>query len=160
MDKLIVRDMVPSDAVKLQQIIDRSFSKLMGFFAKHSLQKEGQVLVADADGAVIGFVKLIEFQVGAAKYGCLLWIAVHPDFRRKGFAGALTDKGVECLKQDGAKAIFASTQRRNAVALRVLSLHGFCRLGFLGLWRVFGWRIFEFYMDIWFAPGEVVLMHT
>ena len=32
-------------------------------------------------------------------------------------------------------------------------------MGFLGLWRVFGWRVFSFYSDIWFAPGEIVLMH-
>jgi hypothetical protein len=31
-------------------------------------------------------------------------------------------------------------------------------MGFLGLWRLFGWRVFQFYREIWFAPGEIVLM--
>jgi hypothetical protein len=66
---------------------------------------------------------------------------------------------VQRLKQDVAKAVFASTQRRNAYALNVFSKNGFRRTGFLELWRLFGWRIFELYSDIWLAPSEVVLMH-
>jgi ribosomal protein S18 acetylase RimI-like enzyme len=152
--------MLPSDEGKLRELVALSFSRLMGFFAVHSLlSEEGQVLVADVQGYAVAFVKLIKFQIGGGEYGCVLWIGVHPEFRRKGVASALTKEGIRRLKQEGAKAVFASTQRRNIAAQNVLSRSGFRRVGFLGLWRIFRGRIFEFYSDIWLAPGEIVLMH-
>ena len=155
-----IRPMSSSDASKLKEIVALSFSRLMGFFAIHSLfSDEGQVLVSEAQGSAVGFAKLIEFQVGPDRFGCILWIAVHPNFRRKGIASALTAEGIQLLKQDGSKAVFASTQRRNSSALFVLSQNGFRRISFLQLRRLFGWRVFEFYRDIWFAPSEIVLMH-
>ena len=142
---------------KLQTL---SFSRFMGFFAVQSLfSNEGQVLVSESQGTVVGFAKLIDFQIARLKFGCILWIAVHPGFRRKGFATALTAQGILRLKQEGANAVFASTQRRKTGALIVLGRNGFRRVGFRELWRLFSWRVFEFYGDIWLAPGEVVLMH-
>ncbi len=110
-------------------------------------------------GDVVGFVKLIEFQIGGGRFGCILWVAVHPQFRRRGIAAALVNAGVEGLKRAGAGAVFASVQRRNIASLTVFGWQGFRRLSFLELWRLFGWRMFEFYREIWLAPGEVVLMH-
>ncbi|HYA78057.1 MAG TPA: GNAT family N-acetyltransferase [Verrucomicrobiae bacterium] len=154
------RKMSPADADRLREIAALSFSRFMAFFAVHSLfSDEGEVLVSEAEGKAVGFAKLIEFQLGPNKLGCLLWIAVHSDFRRNGVASALITEGIKRLKQDGAKAVFASTQRRNSRALNVLSRNGFRRMGFLQLWRIFSWRLFEFYGDIWLAPGEIVLMH-
>ena len=116
------------------------------------------VAESESEGAVVGFAKLITFHVGNNNYGCVLWLATHPDFRRKGFAAALVKAGTEYLKGDGAEAVFASVNRRNKASLAVFAKAGFRRMGVVGLWRLFGWRIFEFYSDIWFAPTEVVLM--
>jgi ribosomal protein S18 acetylase RimI-like enzyme len=158
--QLTVREMTSKDRFRIKQIIDSSFSRFMGFFANLSVDEEGQVLVAETKGKVVGFTKLIEFNVGSSKYGCILWIAVDPQHRRKGVASELTKEGIQRLKKCGAEAVFASTQRRNRAALRALGGQGFRRIGFLGLQRLFSWRIFEFYRDIWLAPGEVVLVHS
>jgi ribosomal protein S18 acetylase RimI-like enzyme len=150
-----------NDSPKIKEVIDLSFPRFYRYFASHSASDLSEpVLISELDGAVAGFAKVIEFHVGNIKYGCILWIAVHPANRRQGIALALSNASVDYLKTRGAKAVFASTQRRNRGALGTLSGTGFVRMGFLGLWRVFGWRVFEFYRDIWFAPGEVVLMHT
>ena len=155
-----VRPMLPTDADRLREIAVLSFSRFMGFFAVHSLLSEdGQVLVSEAKGTVVGFAKLIEFNVGIDKFGCILWLAVHPQFRRKGVASALVNAGTTRLKDDGARAVFASLQRRNVASLAVFSRQCFRKMGFLGLWRLFSCRMFKFYSDIWFAPGEIVLMH-
>jgi ribosomal protein S18 acetylase RimI-like enzyme len=159
-NKFSIRQMLPSDTTRLREIVVLSFSKFMGFFAVHSLlSEEGQVLVAESEATIVGFVKLIEFQLGGGKFGCILWIGVHPEFRRKGIASSLTNEGINHLKQDGAKTVFASTQRRNIGAQNLLIRNGFRTVGFLQLWRLFNWRVFEFYGDIWLAPGEIVLMH-
>jgi ribosomal protein S18 acetylase RimI-like enzyme len=151
--------MARSDLRQVKQVIDMSFPRFYRFFSLHSVQEEGQVLVAELQGTIVGFAKLIDFKIGVMKYGCILWIAVHPSFRRKGIAGKLTNRATQQLKQHGAEAVFASTQRRNVGALSVLRLEGFRRMGFVGLWCLFGWRVFQFYSAIWFAPYEVVLMH-
>ena len=154
-----IRQATINDRAKLKEIVDLSFPRFFRFFANHSLDsEEGKTLVSEEQGAAVGFAKLIEFHVGGDKYGCILWLAVHPEHRRKGIASMLVKAGIETLKHDGAGAVFASVQRRNEASLATFSKEGFWRMGFLGLWRVFGWRVFSFYGDIWFAPGEVVLM--
>ena len=154
-----IRQIMPSDTDRVKQIIDLSFPRFFRLFATHSLHEEGEVLVSETEGLVVGFAKLINFHVGGGKFGCILWLAVHPQFRRKGIASALVNAGTTRLKDDGARAVFASVQRRNAASLAVFSRQCFRKMGFLGLWRLFGWRAFKFYSDIWFAPGEIVLMH-
>ena len=154
-----IRLMTPTDASRLKEIVDLSFSRFLSFFAIRSLYEKGQVLVSETRQTVTGFAKLIEFQVSAEKFGCILWIAVHPNFRRKGVATALLNAGTMRLKAEGAKAIFASVQRRNTASLSVFYGQSFRKMGFVELWRLFRWRVFEFYGDIWHAPGEIVLMH-
>ena len=152
-----IRQMTPTDLPRLKQITDLSFPWLLRFFANHSLRDKGQVLVCESQEAIVGFAKLIEFTIGIDKYGCILWIAVHPDFRRKGFATALICAGTQGLKRDCAMTVFVSVQRKNKVALSTFGKAGFEQVSFLLLWRLFRWRIFEFYSDIWFAPGEIVM---
>jgi ribosomal protein S18 acetylase RimI-like enzyme len=148
-----------NDLPKIKEIIDVSFPRFFRFFALHSLHEDGQVLVVEAQGAVAGFAKLIDFKIGGVKYGCILWLAVHPDYRRRGIAASLVKAGTQNLKQGCAGAVFASVNRRNAASLATFGKEGFARIGVWGLRRLFGLRIFEFYQDIWFAPMEVVLMH-
>ena len=71
-----VRQMVPSDQKKVKEITALSFSRFMGFFAVRSIGDEGQVLVAESKGIVIGFAKLIDFVIGGEKYGCILWVGI------------------------------------------------------------------------------------
>jgi ribosomal-protein-alanine N-acetyltransferase len=151
--------MTSSDASRIKQIIDSSFSKFLGFFAFRSLFSEGQVLVSETQETLVGFTKLIEFEIDSRKFGCILWVAVHPQFRRKGIATTLINAGTVRLKAEGANAIFASVQRRNIASLSIFDRQSFRKMGFVELWHVFSWRIFEFYRDIWHAPGEIVLMH-
>ena len=138
-----------------------SFPRFFRFFASGSLDsEEGKLLVSEVEGQVAGFSKLTEFCIAKHKYGCILWIAVHPRHRRKGVASALVQAGVENLKHDGAEAVFASVQRRNKASLATFDKEDFKRVGFAHLRRLFGWRVLQFYGDIWFAPGEIVLSTT
>lgn len=159
--ELSVREASSCDSVVLREIIGLSFPRFFRFFANRSVDsEEGKVLVGEQHTAVVGFAKLINFCVADVKYGCILWLAVHPNHRRKGIASTLVQAGVEDLKRDGAETVFASVQRRNKASLATFDSEDFERMGFMGLWRLFGWRIFQFYSDIWYAPGEIVLMHS
>jgi [ribosomal protein S18]-alanine N-acetyltransferase len=158
--ELTIRQAASEDKAKLKTIIDLSFPRFFRYFAAHSLDsEEGKTLVAEEQGAVTGFAKLIDFHVAERNYGCILWLAVHPNNRRKGVASTLVEAGVENLKRGGAEAVFASVQRRNKASLATFDKEGFERIGFVGLGRLFGWSVFKFYGDIWYAPGEIVLLH-
>jgi len=142
----------------LKEIIGLSFPRFFRFFASRSLTSGGFVLVSEAEERVVGFVKLIEFKVGSRLFGCVLWLAVHPDFRRRTVAIGLVEAGTGYLLKHGAGAVFASTQRGNSGSLATFRKAGFNRIGFMDLWRIFGWRVFSLYRDIWYAPGEILLI--
>jgi ribosomal protein S18 acetylase RimI-like enzyme len=149
------------DLPRLKEIIDLSFPRFFRFFASQSVNsEEGIVLITETQGVILGFAKIIEFNINSRKYGCILWIAVHPSYRRRGIAFSLTNASVNWLKKEGAQAIFASTQRKNNAALATLRKLDFKRMGFLELRRLFSWQVLEFYNDIWFAPNEIVLMYS
>jgi len=157
----MIRQAKQSDRQRLKEIIDSSFPKFFRFFASHSVNsKTGTVLISEKQGTIAGFAKLTEFTIAGDKFGCILWLATHPDFRKKDVAAQLVQAGSGYLKGQGVRAVFASAQRSNAGSLATFGKVGFRRVGFLGLWGVFGWRVFSFYRKIWFAPGEVVLMRV
>ncbi len=155
-----IRPATAKDLKAVKDIIEVSFPRFFRYFAWHSVSDlEEPTIVLEYESVIAGFAKLIEFKISGEMFGCILWIAVKPEYRRKGVAFSLTNSGVEQLNAKGAKAVFASTQRHNKAALGALGKSGFERIGFLGLRRMFGWSIFRFYGDIWYAPGEVVLIH-
>jgi len=154
-----IRSSVQSDEDRLKEIIDLSFPRVFRFFASRSLNSEGTVLVSEAKRMVVGFAKLTDCRVGNGRFGCVLWLAVHPDFRRQNVAAELVEAGTNYLLSLHAGAVFASTQRGNSGSLATFRKAGYRRIGFVGLWRIFGWLVFSFYRKIWFAPGEIVLIH-
>ncbi len=156
--KLTVRRMNNNDMPQVEQIIKLSFGRFFRIFASESLQDEGQVLVSEKESRIVGFAKLTEFCLRDTKYGCILWIATHPQFRREGLAAGILNEALQLLRQQNVRAVFASVSRRNSASLKLFNVQGFKKMGFLDLWRLFGLNVFRLYNDIWFAPREIVLM--
>ncbi len=154
-----IRQATPTDLPNIKEIIDKSFSWVISFFAAQSVDfEEGKILVAESEGSIAGFAKLVEFNLGSVKYGCILWLAVDPTKRRKGYAAVLVNAGYKYFTQNGAREVFASVRRSNKASLATFHKEGFIQVGFLSLRRHFGWRLFSFYRSIWYAPTEVVLV--
>jgi ribosomal protein S18 acetylase RimI-like enzyme len=155
-----VRQATIDDLPRLKEIIGESFPLFFRYFAAHSVADLGEpTLVFQVNGEVVAFAKQTQFCIKQVKYGCLLWIAVNPEHRRQGTALALTNAALDWEKNNGASVIFASVQRSNKASLGALGKAGFVRIGFGSLRCLFGWRVFQFLIDIWFAPGELVLAH-
>ena len=146
---------------KIKEIIDLSFPRFFRYFAWHSVISDQMrlVLVAEVEGKLSGFAKLIEFNIGVAKYGCILWIAVHPAYRRRGIALSLTKAGVDCLKNRWFRSSFCFYSEEE-IRRRLLL---WVRQG-LGGWVLWvygdflGGECFSFYRDYLVCAGEVVLM--
>jgi ribosomal protein S18 acetylase RimI-like enzyme len=152
--------MESSDTDSLKQITHTPFPKFFQHIATQRQYSDVQVLVSEAQGKAVGFAKLVKFHVEGDKFGCILGVAVLPQFRRKGIAIGLVKAGTKCLKYDGATAVFATAETMNFASLAVFNKAGFRRMGFLSLRRLFGWRIFELYRAIKFSIGHIVLMYN
>jgi ribosomal protein S18 acetylase RimI-like enzyme len=155
-----VRQATSNDRQRIKEIIDKSFPRFYRYFSSNSVDSDkGGVLVSEESGVVVGFARLIEFNVGGDRFGCVLWLAVHPDYRCRGFASGLVGASVDWLKKRGAGTVFASAGHGNVGSISTFEGVGFRRVGFSVLRRFFGWGVFGFYVKIWFVPSEVVLMH-
>ncbi len=155
-----IRQAEPRDIPVVKEIVGLSFPRFFRFFAGHSIDSEdGKLLVSECDEEVVGFAKLTKFCIADEKYGCILWLAVHPNHRRKGIASALVNVATEDLEREGQRGVFASVKRTNKASLATFRREGFEPVGFVELWRLFSWRLFQLYKGIWSAPSEIVLVH-
>jgi predicted N-acetyltransferase YhbS len=154
-----IRQMESRDITSLSQVTYSSFPKFFQYIATHNQYSKGQVLVGDAEGTAVGFIKLVEFDMEGDKFGFILGLAVHRCFRRKGIATSLVNNGTQLLKHDGARAVFATAHVGNSASLAVFGMQGFKKMSFISLWRIFGMRVFKVYKGVWYTLGEIVLMN-
>ncbi len=74
---------------------------------------------------IIGNISIIPFRKAKKNVILLANIAVHPDYRRKGIARALTQKGIETAEKQGAKSIWLHVERENIGAINLYKELGF-----------------------------------
>lgn len=156
----IIAEASEQDISEVKEIIQKSFKRLFRYFAIASLNSSGYILVSKKNRTPVAFTKLTMFQIEGRQFGCILWLAVHPDFRQKGIAAPLVNASTEHLKANNAEAVFASVQHNNIPSLATFKKEGFALVGFRGLWKLFKWQVFSLYSNIWFVPGENVLIHN
>ncbi len=156
-NQFIIREAKQTDMEALKEICNLSFPRFYRFFSIRSLKTSGVALLGEVNRRVAGFAKLIQFHVGNETYGGVLWLAVHPAFRRRGIAHALVEMGTEYLLNQGAKTVYASTQNHNTATLNLFNKVGYRRVRFYDRLKRFGWRVFEFKHEMWIVPTEIVL---
>ena len=160
-EKLIIRQATKEDLFKITEITHNSFPWFLRCFAIHSLlSNKGSVIVGKKKKSIVGYAKLIVFQIKGNKYGCILWLAVDPSFQRRGFASQLVEAGTNILQESGVKSVFACIQRRNKASLSTFIKKGYVPLNFNSILFMFGSCIIIFYNAIWFAPGEIVMIQS
>ena len=78
-------------------------------------------LTALEDGAAVGYCIVHSLYEQADLYS----VAVHPDHRRRGIAGALLDRGFAWAKQAGAERVFLEVRAGNGEARSLYEQMGF-----------------------------------
>lgn len=157
--QIVLREAKNEDKDVLQRIIDSSFRHgIYTFFAKRSLRTAERIVVSEIDGKIAGFAEPLSVSVGGRKLGNILWIAIHPDFRRRGVASALVAECVRILSELNVLAIYISVESDNLPAFALFEKEGFKRVGRKELRREFGLHIMSFYSRLLIAPNEVVLV--
>jgi ribosomal protein S18 acetylase RimI-like enzyme len=81
--------------------------------------------VWEEDGRVVGNLTLIPFTVRGTRNYLIANVAVHPDYRRRGIARALTAKAIEQSRQRGAPSAWLHVREDNPGAIRLYQTLGF-----------------------------------
>ncbi|MEX2227032.1 MAG: GNAT family N-acetyltransferase [Dehalococcoidia bacterium] len=142
---LVIRALEPRDA----EACDAVLASLPYFFGDpdgvrmaHEAVRHQRGFVAEADGAVRGFITLEQHQPGSSE---ITWLAVQAEHRRGGIGRMLVETAVELLRGEGQSMLFVltlgpSVPEPPSVADNYEGTREFYRrTGFVGL-REFGLR--------------------
>jgi len=155
-----IRYAEPSDKEAIKQICRVSFDRLYGYFADLSLNSSNHVLVSDVGGTVVGFVQLKLIHIHNDILGNIQWLAVHPEYRRKGIASALIDTSIEYFRNHGIDDVYVSVRRNNLLAQNLFQSKGFMKVGINSVRKFYGRKVVEFYLKMRIVPNEIVLVKT
>jgi len=125
----LLRPAQSSDVAEIVRIERTSFADP---WSEESFRRilEGQaaifhVVAAPPENAVVGYI--IAFSVGADAE--LLNVAVHPDYRGRGFAGQMLDAVLIQLDGIGVRTAFLEVRESNRAALALYGSRGFKEIG-------------------------------
>ncbi len=158
--KFTIRNAELYDKEAMKEICRVSFRSLYRYFAIRSLNSIDQVLVSGIKGIVVGFAKLRIVHIYNDTLGNILWLAVHPKFRQKGIASALIDASIDYFKNHGINTIHVSVRKSNLPALNLFQRKGFKKVGFRELIKLYRYQIIKFYLKMYIAPKEIVLVKS
>lgn len=136
--ELVVRDATPDDLNAMVDLLGLLFSQEADFQPDPDRQRQalskilaarelGSVLVAQAQGKVVGMVSLL-YTISTAEGGAAAWLedmVVHPDFRGHGIGSLLLDAAAKTCRTKGVRRVTLLTDRSNAPAQRFYQRHGF-----------------------------------
>ncbi len=160
MNRCSIRAATSDDTTAIRDICRLSFSPIYRYFAVQSVNSEGPIFVSEVNGVVVGFVKLVQSQIGKNGVGDILWLAVRPSSRRRNIGSALIVESISYFESHGIHCVYASIVRRNKPAIALFQKNGFHKISFHDLIKTYGRHILRFYSEFWVAPTEVVLMHS
>jgi ribosomal protein S18 acetylase RimI-like enzyme len=81
--------------------------------------------VWEEQGRLVGNLSLIPFSAGGSRLYLIANVAVHPDYRRKGIARALTSAAFEHTLRRGSRTIWLQVRQENEAAMRLYRSMGF-----------------------------------
>ncbi len=122
---VIVREAKPSDRRQVAEFTSRTWrwgDYIMSTWEEWISDKKGKLLVAQEDDKVIGLMRLALRPEGEAY---LSGARVHPDFRRRGVATALTKECIKYAKSFGAEFVSLATSSKNTAAISLAEKLGF-----------------------------------
>lgn len=108
---VVIRNEIPGDVAVRERLLDRCFGpgrfrKTCEKFRRRRLPAEGLSLSAEADGQLVGTVRLWSIDAGRSRPALLLGpLAVSPEFRNEQIGVRLMTTAIETARTLGHKAI-------------------------------------------------------
>ncbi len=152
--EMIYREPEEKDRDAIKELLNLSFDPVYAKYAKMSFESLEQSLVVEDENRLIGVANWRTLQAYEEKIGYLFWLAIHPDFRRKGIGESLMQRAIEILIQQKLSVILTTVEKDNTPSRSL-----FEKLGFTGIKRTemrkrYGKESPRLIREMWLMPWE------
>ncbi len=154
-----LRDARPEDRAAIERISRASFDRVYAFFSIRGSRSGWPQLVAEEDGAVVGFLEGRLFD-GRPPIGYVYFVAVDPGHRRHRAGRVLVEESLRRFRAHGATRVFASVPEDNEASTGLFRSLGFEEVPQGAMRRWYGRHSVWVLMRMMIAPHEVLLAHT
>ena len=154
-----LREARPEDRPAIERISRASFDRVYAFFSVRGSRQGWPQLIAEEDGAVVGFLEGRLFD-GRPPIGYVYFVAVDPDHRRHHAGRLLVEESLRRFEARGATQVFAAVPGDNEASMRLFQSLGFQETPRGAMWRWYRWRSVAVQMNMLIAPHETLLVHT
>ncbi len=154
-----LRDARPEDRPAIERISRVSFDPVYAFFAIRGSRRGWPQLIAEEDGAVVGFLEGHLFD-GPPSAGYVYFVAVDPDHRRHHAGRILVEESLRRFRERGATRVFAAVPEDNEASMGLFRALGFEDVPPGAMRRWYGMRSIGVLMRMMIAPHENLLVHT
>ena len=140
----------------LVPILQGSFEGLYLWHSKRTLRGVDHVRASKTlEGTFSGLIML---KMLAENAGYVYYVAVAPEFRRRGIAGRLLDSGLSYFQGEGVGEVYASVPAENEESKRLFASKGFARVEGSEMNEKYGrFRALLMYREMMLVRGEVLL---
>lgn len=154
-----LREARPEDRPAIERISRVSFDRVYAFFSIRGSRQGWPQLVAEDDGAVVGFLAGRLFD-GRPPIGYVYFVAVDPEYRRHHAGRLLVEESLRRFESRGAMRVFAAVPGHNEASMRLFKSLGFQETPRGAMWRWYRWRSVVVQTNMLIAPHEVLLVRT
>ncbi|NLM74304.1 MAG: ribosomal protein S18-alanine N-acetyltransferase [Clostridiaceae bacterium] len=125
--ELIIRPMEHSDLESIMELEHLCFSIpwTRGMFEEELLNPGAIYIVAEVEGRICGYAGMWK----VIDEGHITNIAVHPDYRRRGYGAALIENLISIARNNGINAITLEVRPSNRAAISLYERFGFKTFG-------------------------------
>ncbi|HYM40981.1 MAG TPA: GNAT family N-acetyltransferase [Thermoplasmata archaeon] len=154
-----LRETRPEDRAAIKRISRASFDRVYAFFSIRGSRGGWLQLVAEEDGAVVGFLEGRLFD-GQPPIGYVYFVAVDPGRRRQHAARLLVEESLRRFESRGTTRVFAAVPGDNEASMGLFRSLGFQEAPRGAMWRWYRFRSIAVQMSMMIAPHEVLLVRT
>jgi len=145
----------PTERKELVPILEKSFEGWYLWHSKRTLKGIGLVLSAVVGDSAVGLAMLKEIGEGI---GYIYYLAVLPEFRKRGIGGTLMDEALAHFASQSTFSVYASVEEDNVPSLSLLRSKGFQMTGFDEMSQLHGLLpVVRMMFRMETVSGEVVL---
>ncbi len=154
-----LRETRPEDRPAIVRISRASFDRVYAFFSIRGSRSGWPQLVAEEDGAVVGFLEGRLFD-GRPPIGYVYFVAVDPDHRRRHAGRILIEESLKRFQERGVTRVFAAVPEGNEASMGLFKNLGFEEAPRGAMWRWYRLRSIAVQMNMMIAPHEILLVRT
>lgn len=152
-----LREARREDRDAIERISRASFDRVYAFFAIRGSRSGWPQLIAEDEGAVVGFLEGRFFD-GQPPIGYVYFVAVDPEHRRHHAGRILVEESLKRFRERGVTRVFAAVPEGNEASMGLFKAFEFEAVPRGAMWRWYRLRSIALQMNMMIAPHEILLV--